>query len=133
MVGRKMDVLDRQQEDLQLALATLDNLVGFVERTAENASDEEFISMKQQMISQVQKVSREYKDVKLSCSKVANTFVVVSPPTSIAELCKKSFIAEVDGPGLKSATTNQASKFTVHTHDIHGQPTPVQQHVSAEL
>ena len=135
VVGRKMDVLDRQQEDLQLALATLDSLVGFVERTAENASDEEFLSMKQQMSSQVQKVSREYKDVKLSPDEVANTFVVVSPPTSLAELCKNNSIcvAEVDGPGLKSATTKLPSKFTVHTHDTHGHPPPVQQHVSAEL
>ena len=133
VVGRKMGLLDRQQEDLQLALATLDSLVGFVERTAENASDEEFISMKQQMTSQVQKVSRDHKDVKLSPNEVANTFVAIPPPTSLAELCKKSCIAEVDGPGLKTATTKQVSKFTVCTHDTHGQPPSVQQHVSADL
>ena len=135
VVGRKVDVLDRQQKDLQLALATLDSLVGFVERTVENASDEEFISMKQQMTSQVQKVSREYKDLKLSPNEVANTFVAIPPPVSLAELCKKSSVCvvEVDGPGLKTATTKLVSKFTVRTHDIHGQPPPVQQHVSAEL
>ena len=135
VVGRKMDVLNRQQEDLQLALATLDSLVGFVERTAESASDEEFISMKQQMTSRVQKVSREYKSVKLSPNEVAITFVAIPPPTSLAELCKKCSIcvAEVTGPGLKSATTKHVSKFTVHTHDTYGQPTSVQQHVSAEL
>ena len=133
VVGRKMGALDRQQEDLQLALATLDSLVGFVERTAENASDEEFISMKQQMTSQVQKVSREYKDMKLSPNEGADTFVAIPPPTGLAELCKKSCVAEVTGPGLKTATTKQVSKFTVHTRDTHGQPTSVQQHVSAEL
>ena len=40
-----MDALDSQQNDLQLALARLDSLVGFVERTVErtveNASNEE--------------------------------------------------------------------------------------------
>ena len=135
VVGRKVGVLDRQQEDLQLALATLDSLVGFIERTVENASDEEFISMKQQMTSQVQKVYREYKDVKLSPNEVADTFVAIPPPTSLAELCKKSSVcaAEVTGPGLKSATTKQVSKFTVCTHDTHGQPPPVQQNVSAKL
>ena len=131
VVGRKVDVLDRQQEDLQQTLATLDSLVGFVERTAENASDEEFISMKQQMTSQVQKVSREYKDVKLSPNEGANMLVTVPTSTSLAELCKKYFIA--DGPGLKTATTKQVSKFTVCTHDTHGQPPPVQQNVSAKL
>ena len=57
VVGRKVGILDWQKEDLQLALATLDSLVGFVERTAENASDKEFISMKQQMTSRVQQSS----------------------------------------------------------------------------
>ena len=127
VVGRKVGVLDSQEEDLQLTLATLDSLVGFVEKTAENASDEEFISMKQQMNNRVQQVSRNYQDVKLSPNEVANTFVAVPLPTSLAELCKKTVIA--DGPGLKSATVNQVSKFTVRTHDTHGQSTPV----SAEL
>ena len=131
VVGRKVSVLDRQQEGLQLALATIDSLVGFIERTADNVSDEEFISMKQQMTSRVQQVSKKYKDTKLSVNEVANTFVAIPPSTSLAELCKKYFIA--DGLGLKSATVKQVSKFTVRTHDIHGQPPPVQQHVSAEL
>ena len=135
VVGRKVSVLDRQQEELQLALTTIDSLLGFVERTAENASDEEFISMKQQMTSQVQKVCRDHKDVKLSPNEVANMFVAVPPPTSLTELCKNSSVcvAKVDGPGLKSATTKQPSKVTVHTHDTHGLPPPVKQHVSAEL
>ena len=65
-----MNVLDRQKEDLQLAVATLDSLVGFIEKIAENASDEEFISMKQQMTSWVQQVSKKYKDMKLSPNEV---------------------------------------------------------------
>ena len=133
VVGRKVSVLNKQQEDLQLALATLNSLVGFIERTAENASDEEFITMKQQMTSRVQEVSKNYQDVKLSPNEVANTFVALPPPTSLEELCKKSCVTEVNGPGLKSATAKEVSKFIVHTHDIHGQPPPVQQHVSAEL
>ena len=135
VVRRKVDALDRQQEDLQLALATLDSLVGFVEKTAENASDEEFISMKQQMTSQVQKVSKEYKDLKLNPNEVANTFVAIPSPTTLAELCKESsvYVAEVDGPGFKTATTKQLSKFTVRTYSVHGQPTFAKQHVSAKL
>ena len=91
--------------------------------------------MKQQMTSRVQQVSKKYKDMELSVNEVANTFVAVPPSISLAELCKKSCVcvAKVDGPGLKSAATKQVSKFTVHTHDTHSQPTPVQQHVSAQL
>ena len=43
----------------------------------------------------------------------------------------KNFVA--DGPGLKSAIINQASKFTICKHDTHGWPFSVPQHVSAEL
>ena len=133
VVGRKVGALDRQHEDLRLALATLDSLVGFVEKTSENASDEEFISMKQQMTSRVQEVTRKYQHVELIPKELADTFVAVPPPTSLKELCKKSCVANVDGPGLKSATTKQVAKFTVHTLDTHGKPPPAQQHVSAEL
>ena len=128
VVGRKVGVLDRQQEDLQLALATLDSLVGFVERTAESASDEEFISLKQQMTSRVQQVSRKYKEEKMSPDIEADLVLKVPPPTYLAELCTKSFLAY--GPGLVSATTKEVSNFTIRTHD---QPPTVQQHVSAEL
>ena len=128
MVGRKVDMLDRQQEDLQLALATLNSLVGFIERTAENASDEEFITMKQQMTSRVQQVSRKYQDVNLYPNEGTDMYVEVPPPSCLAELCTKSSVAY--GRSLKSATTKQVSKFAVCTH---GQPPPVQQNVSAEL
>ena len=111
VVGRKVGILDWQKEDLQLALATLDSLVGFVERTAENASDKEFISMKHQMSSRVQQISKKYKDMKLSVNEVANLFVAIPHSITLAALCKKYFIA--DSPGLKSATVKQVSKFTV--------------------
>ena len=134
VVERKVGTINRQQEHLQLALATLDDLVGFVERTAEDASDEEFIPMKQQMTSRIQQVSRKYQDVKLTPSEGADMFVAVPPSSdfaSLVELCMKTYV--VDGPGLKSATTKQVSKFTVRTHDNHCQPPPSKQHVSAEL
>ena len=130
VVERKVDTLDRQQEDLQLAQATINSLTEFVQRTAENASDEEFISMEQQMTSRVQQVTRKYHDMKLSPKEVADTFVAVPPPTSLAELCKKSSVAEVNGPGLKFATTKEVARFTVHTLDSHPS---IQHQVSAEL
>jgi len=42
-------------------------------------------------------------------------------------------MAELDGPGLKSASIKQVAKFTLCTLDTHDQPPLVQQHVSAEL
>ena len=143
VAGRKVDVLDSQKEDLQLALATLDSLLGFIERMAENASDEEFISMKQQMMSRAQEIDQRYKHVELAPAEVANIGRVMPQADSLLELCHKQsavYLSVVDtskcditGPGLESATTKQVSKFTVRTCDTHGQSTPVQQHVSAEL
>ena len=128
VVGRKVGVLDRQKEDLQLALATVDSLVGFIQRTVENASDEEFISMNQHMISRVQKVSRKYKDVNLYPNEGTDIYVEVPPPSCLAELCTKSFVAY--GTEVKSTTTKLMSKFTVCTH---GYPPLVQSNASAEL
>lgn len=45
--------------------------------------------------------------------------------------CNPQF--DIDGSGLKSATTNKVSKFTVQTYDTNNKPTSFQQHVSAEL
>ena len=128
VVGRKVSVLDRQKEDLQLALATVDSLVGFIERTAENGSDEEFISMNQQMISRVQQVSRKYKDVNLYPNEGTDMYVEVPPPSCLAELCTKSFVAY--GAEVTSTTTKLMSKFTVCTR---GHPPVVQPNASAQL
>ena len=123
VVGRKVGMLDRQKEDLQLAVVTLDSLVGFIERTAENASDEEFISMKQMMISRLQQVSRKSQGVNLHPNEETDMFVEVPSPTCLAELCAKSFVGY--GPELKSTTTKLVC--------THGHPPTVQQHISAEL
>ena len=133
VVGRKIGALVKQQEDLQLALATLSSLVGFVETTAKNAGDEEFISMKQQLTSRIQQVTSKYRDLKLNLTEVANMFVAVPPSTGLEELCKESAVVDIDGLGIKSATTKQISKFTVCTNDSNGHSPPAQQHVSAEL
>ena len=110
VVGRKVGVLDTQKEDLQLALATLNSLVGFIERTAENASDEEFISMKQQMTSRVQQVSRKYQDVKLYPNEGTDMYVEVPPPSCLAKL-QQNVSAElkslVDGSVLQASVVSQ--------------------------
>ena len=103
MVGRKLGVLDSQKEDLQLALATLDSLVGFIERTAENASDEEFISIKQQMTSRVQEVGNKYKSLELAPAEVANIGRVMPQADNLHELCQKQsavYISVVDASSV---------------------------------
>lgn len=124
-------------------MATLDSLVGFVERMAENASDEEFISMKQQMTSRVQEIGEKYKYIELAPTEVANIGRVMPQADSLLELCQKQsemYIPVLDaskchigGPGVKSATIKHMSRCTVHTRDTHSQPTSFQQHVSAQL
>ena len=143
VVKKKLCILDSQKEDLQLVLTTLTSLMVFIERTAENASDEEFISMKQQLISWVQEISQKYKYLELAPAEVANIGRVMPQADSLRELCQKQSAVytsvvdaskcQISGPGLKYAITKQVAKFTVKTNDTHGQPPTVQQHVSAEL
>ena len=143
VMKNKLCILDSQKEDFHLVLTTLNSLMVFVERTAENASDEEFISMKQMVISRVQEISQKYKCLELAPAEVANIGRVMPQADSFHELCQKQsavYISVVDaskcqisGPGLKYAITKQVANFTINTNDTHGQPPPVQQHVSAEL
>ena len=138
-VGRKVDALDSQQNDLRLARTRLDSLMGFVE----NASNEEFISMMQQVTSQVKEICEKYRSLELTPAELVNIKTVMPRANILHEHSWKqcavyssvvdSSRCHISGPGLKSATTKQVSRFTVHTHDTHGQPTPTKQHVSAKL
>ena len=143
MMERKVCALESQQEAVELVLANLNILMGFVERTAKNASDEEFISMKQQMTSRVQEISEKYKCLELAPAEVANIGKVMPRADSLRELCQKQsevYISvvdvskcRIDDLDLQSVTIKQAFNFTVHTYDTHGQPTSGAQHVSAKL
>ena len=143
MTERKVGALESQQEDIQLVLANLSSLMEFVERTAENASDEEFISMKQQMASRVQEIREKYKCLELAPAEVANIGNVMPQANSFQELCQKQsevYISVVDASkcriddlDLQFAATKQVSNFTVHTYDTHGRLTSGLQHVSAKL
>ena len=95
MVGRKVSVLDIQKEGPHLALATLNSVVGFLERTAENASDEEFISLKQQMTSWVQEVGNKYICLELAPAEVANIGRVMPQTDSFRELCQSAVYISV--------------------------------------
>ena len=142
-VGRKVDALDSQQNDLQLALDRLNSLMWFVEKTVENASNEEFISMMQQVTSQVKEMCEKYRCLELTPAELVNIKTVMPRANILHEHSWKQCAVyssvvdasrcHISGPGLKSATTKQVSRFTVHTHDTHGQPTPTKQHVSAKL
>ena len=150
VMGKKVSALDKQLEDLQVVLVSLDSLMGFMEQMVKNASDEEFISMKQQVTNRVQEVSEKYKCLELAPTEVANIGKVVPQPDSFQKFFQKQsavYISVLDtskchisGPGIKSATIKKVSKFTVRIHDTHSQPptvysqpTPFQHLVSAEL
>ena len=60
----------------------------------------------------------------------SSCYVVLLSCRVIPETLVKQVQCDISGPGLKSATTKQVSKFTVCTHDA---DSPSQQNVSAEL
>lgn len=69
-------------DDLQLALARLDSLVELVEKTVENVSNEEFISMKQQVTSQVNEICRKCRCLELTPAELVNFKTVMPQATS---------------------------------------------------
>ena len=50
---RKMEKLTVQEKGLDLSVGCVQSLVDFVERTLENASDEELITMQEQVVSRI--------------------------------------------------------------------------------
>ena len=69
-------------DDLQLAPARLDSLVELVEKTVKNASNEEFISTKQQVTSQVNEICRKCRCLELTPAELVN-FKTVMPQATL--------------------------------------------------
>ncbi len=53
LADSKMEKLTVQEKGLDLSLGTAQSLIDFVERTLENASDEELITMQEQVVSRI--------------------------------------------------------------------------------
>ena len=140
---QKLDNLGAQKKGFALATSEIQGLVEFVERSVENATDEEFMSLQQHIQEQIQEQCAKHERINLIPAEVANVGVRVACAEGISDLCQKN--AEViflrvdptkctaEGPGTKVAEVGKSAQFTVRTVYQNGQLCREQQVVEAEL
>ena len=139
----KLDNLGAQKKGFALATGEIQGLVEFVERSIENATDEEFMSLQQRVQEQIQEQCAKYDRIDLVPVEVANIGVRVACAEGISDLCQKNaelIVLRVDPtkctaeePWTNVAEVGKPSQFTVHTVYQNGQLCGEKQKVEAEL
>ena len=140
---QKLDNLGAQKKGFALATSEIQGLVEFAERSVENATDEEFMSLQQQVQEQIQEQCAKHEHINLIPAEVANVGVRVACAAGISDLCQVNaevIVLRVDltkctakGPGTKVAEVGKSAQFTVHTVYQNGQLCRERQVVEAGL
>ena len=122
---QKLDNLGAQKKGFALATSEIQGLVEFVERSIENATDEEFMSLQQHIQEQIQEQCAKHEHVDLIPAEVANVGVRMTCAEGISDLCQKDaelMVLRVDptkctaeGPVTKVAEVGKSTQFTVRT------------------
>ena len=87
---QKLDNLGAQKKGFALATSEIQGLVEFVERSVENATDEEFMSLQQHIQEQIQEQCAKHERINLVPAEVANVGVRVACAEGISDLCQKN-------------------------------------------
>ena len=140
---QKLDNLGAQKKGFALATSEIQGLVEFVERSVENATDEEFMSLQQHIQEQIQEQCAKHERINLIPAEVANVGVRVACTEGISDLCQKNaevLVLRVDptkctaeGLGTKVAEVGTSAHFMVHTEYQNGWFYGEKQVVKAEL
>ena len=140
---QKLDSLGAQRKGFALATSEIQGLVEFVERSIDNASDEEMMLLQQQIQDRVRDQQKKHKRIDLIPAEVANIGVRVACAEAISDLCQKNaavMLLQADptkctaeGPGVRVAEVGKAAQFTVRTVYHNGQLCKEKQTVEAEL
>ena len=138
VMNKKLRTLESQQEDLELMQTKYESLINFVMKTVERASDEDLLSVKQSIVTQIQDLAKKCENVVLPPRERANTAVTIPSFDEITDLlCKASVsivFANTGGEGTNEAMTDTISKLDVSlTTDNYGQPYIADQAVRATL
>ena len=131
IVERKMEKLTVQEKGLELSVGCVQSLVDFVERTLENASDEELITMQEQVVSRIDgEVVRRGKEA-ASADPVENADfgVEVFVSEDLKKLCENNVALYEDTPivrgdGTRSAEVNKIAKLKLSLPRNSNQPIP---------
>ena len=105
-----------------LATSEIQGLMGFVEHSVKNTTEEEFTSLQQHTQEQIQEMCRKHECICLIPVEVANISVRVACAEGIADLCQKNaevvVLPAAEGPGTKVAEVGKSAHFIVRTGQL---------------
>ena len=117
---RKMEKLTVQEKGLDLSVGCVQSLVDFVERTLENASDEELITMQEQVVSRIdaEVVKRGKEAASADPVEKADFGVEVFVSEDLKKLCESNVVVYKDKPvvsgeGIKVAEVDKSAKLSL--------------------
>ena len=117
----KLDALKAQRKNFQVAQTEAQSLVEFVERSLENATDEELMSIHKQVLTRVEEGCKRCGQLDLEPTTVPNIAVDMSYGESIPLNVGSVYLAIADpskctpeGTGIKSAEVSKPVVVTVH-------------------
>ena len=118
---RKIEKLTVQEKGLDLSVGCVQSLVDFVERTLENASDEELITMQEQVVSRIgaEVVKRGKEAASADPVEKADFGVEVFVSEDLKKLCENNVVVYEDnvyarGEGTRMAEVGTPSRLTLH-------------------
>ncbi|XP_064396595.1 E3 ubiquitin-protein ligase TRIM71-like [Halichondria panicea] len=130
LADSKMEKLTIQEKGLDLSLGTAQSLIDFVERTLENASDEELITMQEQVVSRIDaEVVKRGKEAANPDPVEKDDFgVEVFVCEDLKKLCANNvFVYDgtkvdptkctVEGDGAKHAEIDKLACFSINTRN----------------
>ncbi len=125
LADSKMEKLTVQEKGLDLSLGTAQSLIAFVERTLENASDEELITMQEQVVSRIdaEVVKRGKEAANLDPVEKDDFEVEGFVSEDLKKLCENNvFVYEgkvdptkftVEGNGARTAEIDTPNNFSI--------------------
>ena len=132
LADSKMEKLTVQEKGLDLSLGTAQSLIDFVERTLENASDEELITMQEQVVSRIDaEVVKRGKEAANPDPVEKDDFgIEVFVCEDLKKLCENNVIVcegkpIVKGDGIKTAEVDKCASLNVYISSKQGKPQAV--------
>ena len=125
IVGRKTEKLTVQEKGLELSLGCVQSLVDFVERTLDNASDKELVTMQEQVVSRIDgEVVKRGKEAASADSVDKTDFgIEVFVSEDLKKLCENNVVlyegradpleCTVEGDGTRTAEVGNSSKLAL--------------------
>ena len=131
LADSKMEKLTVQEKGLDLSLGTAQSLIDFVECTLENASDEELITMQEQVVSRIDaEVVKRGKEAASSDPVEKDDFgVEMFVCEDLKKLCENNVVTvvypSVRGDGVKMAEVDKCASLNVYISSKQGKPQAV--------